>query len=67
MKTITNKQGQKVIRQNLAQFTLLVEGKGCTLVDIMDIRNNTFAVSRVTSSEWISLEVFVKNYFGYKY
>tara|TARA_R110002012_G_C11249504_1_gene566502 strand:- start:316 stop:519 length:204 start_codon:yes stop_codon:yes gene_type:complete len=67
MKTITNKQGQQVIRQNLAQFTLLIEGKGCTLVDIMDIRNNTFAVSRVTSSEWISLEVFVKNYFGYKY
>ena len=66
MESIINKKGNEVIRMNSAQFTLLVVGKGCALVDVMDIKNKTFSVSRVPSFEWVSLEVFVKNYFGYK-
>jgi len=67
MESIINKKGKEVIRINSAQFTLLVVGKGCSLVDIMDIKNKTFAVARIASFEWVSLEVFVKNYFGYKF
>ncbi len=67
MKTIINKKNQEVIRINAAQFTLLAVGEGCALVDVMDCKNKTFAVARVKASEWISLEIFVKNYFGYKF
>ena len=67
MKTIINRKNQKVIRINSAQFTLLGVGKGSTLVDIIDTRNKTLTVARVKASEWISLDIFVKNYFGYKF
>jgi hypothetical protein len=67
MKTIINKKNQEVIRINSAQFTLLVVGEGCSLVDIIDTKNKTLTVARVKATEWISLEIFVKNYFGYKF
>jgi hypothetical protein len=64
MITMTNKKNQEVIRINAAQFTLLAVGEGSVLVDVMDCKNKTFAVSRIKANEWVSLEVFVKNYFG---
>lgn len=66
MKTITNNKNQQVIRMNSTQFTLLGVGAGSTSVDIIDVKNRIFTVARVESSDWISLEVFVKNYFGLK-